>query len=310
MTISKATGHNYGNVRKEGINKGAIVRVCRSGLVIPYIESVTKKAEYFVHPEQCPSCGECTEVESDNLICPNTETCPAQIEGTIEFFFKTLGNCDGFGPKVIEQLVSSGEKTVRSIYAMTKLDFSRSGFGGKTCDNLFDELQASRVRPIEDWRFLAAFSIHNVGKGGCERLLKHHRLNDVFNLSINDIVAIDGFAETTANILAKSLDRIKPQLDALMVIGFNLIQTPLASEKGVSSPVSGKTLVFTGTMTKGNRTEMEKQAKSLGATVGSSVSSKTHYLVCGSNVGANKTAAAKKHGVKLLTEQEYMDLVA
>ncbi len=141
-------------------------------------------------------------------------------------------------------------------------------------------------------------------------MLKHYPLSKVFNLSVSDIIAIDGFADTTANSLVKSLDRIKLQFDALMVIGFNLIQTPLASEKAVSSPVSGKALVFTGTMTKGNRTEMEKQAKSLGATVGSSVSSKTHYLVCGANVGANKTAAAKKHGVKLLTEQEYMDLVA
>lgn len=312
VTISRATGHHYGAIIAKGIGIGAIVRVCRSGLVIPYIESVivpVSKDSPDPSKIMCPSCRSETEMDGDNLMCTNTETCPAQIEGRIEFFFKTIGNCDGFGPKVIEQLCGDGNKSVGEIYTMTKLCFSRAGFGGKTCDNLFEELKFSRQRPIEDWRFLAAFSIHNIGKGGCEKLLKHHRLADVFDLTAEDVTCIDGFAEKSANSLIRSLINIKPQFDALMAMGFNLAQTPLASEKGVSSPIAGKTIVFTGSMAHGKRDDMEKQAKLLGAKVGSSVSSKTDYLVIGANVGAAKTTAAEKHGVNVITEDDYLAML-
>lgn len=310
VTISKATGHHYSNVKNGGIDTGAIVKVCRSGLVIPYIEQVVKRSPLvFNTPSVCPSCASMTVVDGDNLMCSNTETCPAQIEGRIEFFFKTLGNCDGFGPKVIEQLVKYGENSVRSIYTMTPLCFTRAEFFGKTSTNLFDELVASRQRPIEDWRFLAAFSIHNVGKGGCERLLKHHRLADVFTLTRDNIVAIDGFAQKSANNLIYSLKKIKPAFDCLMSLGFNLVETPIGSESSVVSLISGKTVVFTGSMQKGKRGDMEKTAKSLGAKVGSSVSSKTDYLVVGENVGAAKTSAAERFGVRVLTEGDYLKMI-
>jgi DNA ligase (NAD+) len=310
VLVSRATGHHAGNVITQGIDTDAVVRVCRSGLVIPYIESVISPApsENYV-PHECPSCGAPTEMDGDNLMCTNIVNCPAQIEGLIEFFFATLGNIDGFGPKVIEQLNASGYSSVYSIYTMDVNDFDKAGFGGKTSDNLFNELTNSTKRPIEDWRFLAAFSIPNVGKGGCEKLLKHYFLEDVFSLTVKQIIAIDGFAEKTATTLVDALINIKPEFDALMGLGFNLIRTPLASEESASSPIAGKTVVFTGSMQRGGRSDMEKQAKSLGAKVGSSVSSKTDYLVIGTNVGANKTSAAEKHGVAVLTEDEYLKLI-
>ena len=313
VTISKATGHNWGNAYNHGIDSGAVVRVCRSGLVIPYIESVISPCNEYRNirtPEQCPSCNSPTEIDGDNLLCTNAETCPAQIEGMIEFFFKTLGNCDGFGPKVIERLCEVGARSAVDIYKTSIADLMACGFGAKTAVNLFDELVASRQRPIEDWRFLAAFSIHNVGKGGCERLLKHHRLADVFNLTADEIMVIDGFAQKTADSFVKSLKNIKPQFDALMRLSFNLVETSFASEEGATSSITGKTVVFTGSMQHGKRGDMEKQAKALGAIVGSSVSSKTSYLIIGENVGAAKTSAAEKHGVKVITEEEYLKLVA
>lgn len=309
VTISRATGHHHGNVKTGMIDEGAVVRVCRSGLVIPYIESVVTPSNVFRSPPKCPSCDSFTELDGDNLLCTNTEDCPAQVEGIIEFFFKTLGNCDGFGPKVIEQLVKCGENSVRSIYTMTPLCFTRAEFFGKTSTNLFNELVASRQRPIEDWRFLAAFSIHNVGKGGCERLLKHHRLADVFTLTRDDIVAIDGFAQKSADSLIYSLKKIKPAFDYLMSLGFNLVETSLASDRIVSGSLSGKTVVFTGSMVHGKRDDMEKHAKSLGAKVGSAVSSKTDYLICGANVGASKTQAAEKNGVTVISEDQYIEML-
>jgi len=317
VTISRATGHHYGNVQSKGIDAGAVVKVCRSGLVIPYIESVVTPVSAINVPAWCPSCSAPTHIDGDNLLCTNTVDCPAQIERTIEYFFKTIGNCDGFGPKIIQQLVGQyPDISIIDVYTgggdtrgMNKY-FGRAGIGQGIGNNLIDELERSKKEPIEDWRFLAAFSIPNVGKGGCERLLKHHRLEDVFNLTVDQIVEIDGFAKKTATALVEALDRIKSSFDALYSLGFNLIRTPLNSEKtAISSAISNKTIVFTGSMKSGSRDELQSGARALGANVASSVTSKTDYLVCGDKVGASKTEAAVKKGVKVLTEEVYLKLL-
>jgi DNA ligase (NAD+) len=285
------------------------VRVCRSGLVIPKIEKVVKPAEHVFAPTKCPSCGGKTEWEGDFLYCRSSDICPAQIETTIEYFFKTIGNCDGFGPKVIEQICKQGYSSVVSIYKMDQRDFESCGLGAGISANLCAELNRSQREPIEDWRFLAAFGINNVGKGGCERLLKHHRLETVFDLTVEDLIAIDGFAEKTATILYNALKRIRDDFNYLSGLGFNLTKTPLVSEQSATeSPVLNKTIVFTGTLRSGKRDDLEKTAKLYGAKIGSSVSSKTDFLVCGENVGANKTEAAKKHGVKVISEADYLAL--
>ena len=94
-----------------------------------------------------------------------------------------------------------------------------------------------------------------------------------------------------------------------MSLGFVLTQTPLASEKSGTSTIAGKAIVFSGSMRRGGRVDMEKQAKMLGAKVGSSVSSKTDFLVIGANVGATKTTAAERYGVTVITEDEYIDMI-
>ncbi|MGR9074093.1 MAG: DNA ligase, partial [Gammaproteobacteria bacterium] len=101
--ISRATAHHYGMVKELGIGKGALIELTRSGLVIPKIERVISPAKPEI-PSRCPSCGEELVWEKDYLYCPNTVQCPAQIENSIEHFFKTLGNIDGFGGKTIRKL--------------------------------------------------------------------------------------------------------------------------------------------------------------------------------------------------------------
>lgn len=307
--LRRATCHHYGNVLEQGIGVGATVRVYRSGLVIPYIERVIVKNTAVEVPDKCPSCGSATEMDGDNLFCTNHIDCPAQMEGIIEYWFKTLGNCDGFGPKVIEKLCESGFKYVVDIYSMDTSDFDRVSVGYGVAANLIKELDRSQAEEIEDWRFLAAFSIHTVGKGGCERLLKHHRLLDIFDLTVEDFIAIDGFAEKTAIVLHDSLKRIRDDFDILYKMGFNLSVTPLESERSDDHPIAGKTIVFTGSMKHGKRDEMKKQAKALGATVGGSVSGKTDYLICGDKVGASKTNAAAEKGVTVITEDQYIEML-
>ena len=102
------------------------------------------------------------------------------------------------------------------------------GFGEKTSQNLTEQLIRSRQESIEDWRFLAAFGVNRLGMGNCENLLKNYSLDQVFDLSVEDISNIDGFAELTAELIFKGLLSIKPQYDALVSGGFELEKTFLS----------------------------------------------------------------------------------
>jgi DNA ligase (NAD+) len=306
-TLSRATCHHYRNVKSEGIGPGAIIELVRSGLVIPKLVRVITPSDPDL-PTHCPSCG--TEIiwEGDHIVCPNKVDCPAQTENTLIHFFKTLGNNDGFGPKVIETLHARGINKISEIYALTVDDLVLFGFGQKTAQNLIDQLVLSREVEIEDWRFLSAFGISRLGGGNSERLLSHHPLSDLFKLSENDISSIDRFGKSIAKTLKIGFGLIEEEYNNVFACGFKLKLTPVGLTD-IDSPIAGLSIVFTGTMVQGKRDDMIKEAKALGAKVGKSVSSKTDYLVAGLKVGQNKTDAAKSKGVQVISEQNYLDMI-
>ncbi|EMA8957235.1 DNA ligase [Vibrio fluvialis] len=309
-TISRVTVHHYNMVKTNGVGPGAILQIVRSGLVIPKIEKVIKPAEPQI-PESCPSCQSHLLWESDHLVCPNKSDCPAQTENTLVHFFKTLGNNDGFGPKNIEKLANLGVKHIHQMYDLKPHHFAMYGFGEKTSKNLYEQLQASKDIEIEDWRFLAAFGVSRLGGGNCEKLLQHYSLLELFDATVEDLAKLDGFATVSAEAIVEGLANIKEEFLKVYDLGFNLIITPkLSEQEDSSSPIAGKTIVFTGTMLQGKRSDMEKHAKSLGAKVAKSVTSKTTYLVAGSKVGETKVNSAKDKGVKVLSEQDYLDLIS
>lgn len=311
-TISRVTVHHYNMVKTKKIGPGAIVQLVRSGLVIPKIEKVIEESnsEISYIPDVCPSCETHLIWESDHLICPNKTDCPAQTENTLVHFFKTLGNNDGFGPKVIEKLHESGMKRIHEIYEGIEHKFLGFGFGEKTALNLVDQLKASQTIEIEDWRFLAAFGVSRLAGGNCEKLLQHHSIVDLFKVSVEEMVKIDGFAKQSAEAIVEGLENVKEEFFKVYELGFSLAITPKQSEQSEkSSPIAGKLVVFTGSMTQGSRGDMEKQAKLLGAKVGKSVSGKTDFLVTGEKVGENKINAARDKGVKVISEEEYLLLI-
>ncbi|MGZ5576473.1 MAG: BRCT domain-containing protein [Methylobacter sp.] len=308
--ISRATAHHYGMVKNLGIGPGTLIELTRSGLVIPKIERVITPATPQI-PDHCPSCGSDLVWDSDYLYCLNTTKCPAQIETTIEHFFRTLANIDGFGQKTVEKLHTFGVNSIYVVYQLTMEQLQAMGFGDKTAQNLLDQLQRSRTEAIDDWRFLGAFGIYRMGLGNCERLLQHHHLLDIFNLTVEDVMDIEGFAEKTSAAVVECLAKIKTDFMQIYQLGFNLIPTSLITERQENiSPISGKTIVFTGTMVHGKRDDMSKTAKRLGAKVASSVTGKTDFLVTGTDVGMAKIAAATEKGVRVISEEEYLALLS
>ncbi|MDO8282549.1 MAG: BRCT domain-containing protein [Thermodesulfovibrionia bacterium] len=310
VTISRATAHNYGMVKKKGIGSNAIIELIRSGMVIPKIEKVIIKSTPDI-PKTCPSCNSTLIWDSDNLICTNVENCQAQIINTIEHFFKTLRNIDGFGSATIEKLYQSGIRNVYSIYLLKETDFERIGFGDKQSQNLIAELQRSRTEHLEDWRFLAAFGVHRLGIVNCQTLLQHVNINDIFQLTKQYLTEKKIFAVKTANIIVQGIKDIENEFAQLKNLSFNITYTRLLSEvrkEGGVSPIDGKHIVFTGKMQHG-RDEMEKEARLLRAKVAKTVSSRTDFLVTGENVGHKKIESAEKKGVQVITEVEYLKMI-
>ena len=304
-TIYRASGHHYGLVKEQGLGSGSVIELTRSGLVIPKINKVIRSVEAEI-PSKCPSCDENLTWESDFLMCLNHEACKDQIIGKIIYFYKVLANNDGFGEATIQKLYDEGIRNVGDIYKLTEFNLVSMGFGEKTSQNLINQLVRSRQESIEDWRFLAAFGVLRLGMGNCENLLKNYPLDQVFDLSVDDISNIDGFAELTAELIFNGLLNIKPQYENLIKDGFELEKTLILGETNTSDNLyHNKKIVFTGSMSS-SRAELQKQAKAFGAIVGSSVSSKTDLLIIGENVGQSKIKAAEKHGVEILSEAEYL----
>lgn len=311
--IRRVTAHHYAMVRDKGIGEGAVIKMSRSGEVIPKIEDVVQAVEQseLILPEVCPSCGAELEWEGDYLFCRNTMACPAQITNSIEHFFKVLGNVDGFGPSSVQKLHEYGLVSIPQLYKMDKAGFESAGFGPKQSENMVAQLRRSRTEQIEDWRFLAAFGVNRLGMGNCEKLLGFVAIDDIYTLTEEKIVEeIDGFQEKTARAICSGLMQVRPLFEELYGLGFTLQRTPLASQRDIAdSAIAGKTIVFTGSMVTGKRGDMEKEAKALGASVGKSITGKTELLVTGQKVGASKMEKAEKLGVQILSEEDYRKLL-
>ena len=308
--VSRVTAHHAGNVKALQLGKGAVISVERSGEVIPKIVDVVKTASSTQIAKACSSCGQDLSWQRDFLVCTNHSSCPAQMENTLEHFFKIHGQVDGFGSKSIEKLVAGGIDTLEKIYSSNEEDFINVGFGPGQSKNLRRELDRSISVDTEDWRFLGAFGIPQLGRGDSRRLLQHFRITDLAKITQEEIMEIEGFAEISSADIIQGLSKRWSTIHHMLGLGFNLIETPLLSEaEAIESPISDMKVVFTGKMISGSRSEMKKNALDLGAQVQSSVSSKTDMLICGEKVGPAKIAKAEKLGVRVISEEEYNSLL-
>lgn len=310
VTITWVTAHHYKKVEKEGIGTGAKIVIVRSGNVIPKIEEVKEPAKPEI-PSVCPTCQSELVWDKDYLYCPNTSGCSAQVENTMIHFFKALGNVDGFGPSTIHKLYLNGVDSVYNIYQMSLEDFIKYDFGEKTAQNLIEQLNRSRMEPLEDWRFLAAFGVFRLGEGNSQKILQQYKLLEVFSLTEGELKNTEGIDES-AKAIVEGLHKIKDQFVNLYNLHFNIQRTPLISEQrelGTISQISGKQILFTGEMEHGTRAEMEVEARKLGAKIGTSVSGKTDFLIVGNNVGQKKITAAQEKGVKIISESEYLSMI-
>ena len=306
-TITNVTAHHARNVLTQGLGVGAVVRLVRSGMIIPKILSTSKPVE-AVLPDACPCCSEVLVWSGDFLCCPNNAGCSAQAGSQLIHFSKSI-MMDLIGEKTANKLVDAG---VNSIPALLNLDadiLREIGFGVGQSANIIAEIQRVKSEPIQDYLVLAGLGISKLGRGAGEKLLAVHHFNQLQGLTVGDLIKIDGFAEKSAKKIIQQLHDKGDVLAFLQSFGFNMLHSSASVATALplpeDSPLAGLKLVFSGKMIQGNRDEMKRVAKAHGAKVQSAVGKNTDFLICGEKVGAVKMNAARDSGVQVLSEDQY-----
>ena len=309
-TIRNVTAHTGRHVEKLQLGPGAEVEIVRSGEVIPYLSLVRRPSPtpLNINDAHCPSCDSDLDWDGDYLVCPNHLGCPAQLSGRLEHWFRTLGVL-GFGPAVCDKLAASGITSGVKALQMTSDEFVSVGISPGIARNLEAAVETRKAEGVRDAMLLAALGIRHLGRGDSRRILECHALESVGQLTRQDLESINGFGPLTSSGIVGALGARWGEVEEFLALGFSIMRTPIkGAAASVDSPIAGKKIVFTGKSVM-PRSDMQDQARALGAEVQSSVSKATDMLVCGENVGASKMAKAEKLGVQIMMEADYLALI-
>ena len=328
VVVSRATLHNEDEIARKDVREGDVVRLQRAGDVIPQIISVDlkqrpKNSKPFVFPHHCPECGSLAIREEGMAVrrCEGGLICPAQAVERLRHFTSRLAfNIEGLGDQRIHELWQ--EKLIHSpadIFRLKrhrKILEEREGWGDKSVTKLLEAIEARRTIPLH--RFIYSLGIRQVGEATAKLLARHYISFENWRRSMMEARKEDSEAwrdldniEQIGPSMAKDIVAFfeeKHNREVLDDLNKELEITDYESQATGSSPLAGKTIVFTGTLAKMGRNEAKAKAESLGANVGSSVSAKTDFVVVGEDAGS-KAAKAKELGVKTLSEDKWLSLI-
>ena len=320
-TVSRATLHNIDELQRKDVRIGDTVIIHKAGDIIPeVIASLPKlrtgKEQKVVLPKKCPICNFAIVKKEGQvaLYCSNKKCFAKEKEMLAHFVSKKGFNIDGFGIKIVEQLMNEGLiKNFADIFELKKGDLILiERFGEKSVDNLLQAVAESKIVALN--KLIFALGIRFVGEENAFLLaqeLKSQSIKDFINkiqkMKLEDIIEIDGIGvKVGQSIFDYFHDEEKINLIyQLERLGVQLEKIELTKEK---SGVFGKIFVLTGSLESMSRDEAKELIKKYGAKVAGSVSVKTNYVVAGSDPGV-KYDKAKKLGVEILSEAEFEKLV-
>lgn len=311
VMVTSSTLHNQDEIERKDVRIGDTVLIERAGDVIPKIVQVILEkrpagAAAFRFPEDCPVCGH-PAVRPENEVvsrCQNM-SCPAQIKGRIQHFAsKGALDIDGLGEKIIDQLVETGLVTrVDQIFSLRPDVLSGlERLGDKSAENIFQAIQAAKQTTLA--RFIYALGIRNVGEH-LARVLEKAFASDIRRLLDAPAEALEAIDEV-GPIVAESFVKFRQDAENLAVVDACL-KAGLSFKK-VAQPVAGfltgKTVVFTGSLERFTRLEAEELTEALGGRASGSVSRKTDLVVAGPGAGS-KLKKAEELGIPVMSEAEF-----
>jgi len=316
-TVSRATLHNEDEIKRLDVRVGDTVIIQKAGDVIPDIVRVMKelrtgKEKKYIFPQKVPACGGDGSIEripgQAAYRCVYKNSAAVEQRKLEYFVSKKAFNIDGLGKKIIEQLMDENlVATFDDIFTLRRGDIlNLEGFKEKSADNLLKSIE--KAKKVSLSRFLTALSIPQVGEETAEDLAKYFgTLSSLQNATFEKIESINGVGPIIARSIIDwfSDSRNKKILERLL----SHIQILSQNKKNTSDKFNGMTFVLTGTLKSLSRDEAKEEIKKNGGGVSSSVSKKTSYVVVGDEPG-EKLEEAKRLGVKVLSEREFLDLIS
>jgi DNA ligase (NAD+) len=332
VIVSRATLHNQDEIERKDIREGDTVIIQRAGDVIPQIVAVdfslrSENSKIFVFPTTCPSCGSLAIREEGEaaIRCNNGLKCPAQIiERLIHFVSRNAFNIEGLGEK---QIIFFNELGLMNnpvdIFYLEEKDKkgelnlkNRYDWGEKSASNLFKAIEKAKTISLD--KFIYSLGIRHVGINTAKLLANLYlsfahwkeqmrALQNSDEKALAELLNLNGIGEKIAySIIAffkeESNWQIVEQLGEILTI-------PVMQAAEYHHVLVGKNIVFTGTLNKISRTEAKEKVEALGAKVTSSVTSKTDFVVCGTDAGS-KLKKAQELSIKILTEEEWLEILA
>jgi DNA ligase (NAD+) len=336
VVVANATLHNEDEIARKDIRLGDTVIVQRAGDVIPQILGVVAEkrpadAVPYEFPHKCPVCGSTALREIDAKTgtadvvrrCTGGLICAAQaVERLKHFCSRNAMDIEGLGDKQIEQFYHDGLiKTPADIFTLEARDAKgatrledREGYGETSVRNLFAAIAARREVPLN--RFIFALGIRHVGETNARRLARHFGTFDALRSCAraasegsearSEIEAIEGLGEVVAEAVADFF--AEPHNEEVLDALLEQVTPQPMEQLAATSPVAGKTVVFTGSLERMTRDEAKAQAERLGAKVAGSVSKTTDLIVAGPGAGS-KLAKAREFGIEIIDEDGWLRLV-
>jgi DNA ligase (NAD+) len=317
--VQRATLHNEDFIRSLDLREGDMVWVEKGGEIIPKITGKEQSDEVqstkdFSFPDVCPECGTpLVRVEGEAAWrCPNEEGCPPQQKGKIEHFVaRKAMNIDGLGEETIDLLYDKGLiRNIADIYSLRKEDIAAlERFGAKSADNILAGINASKSVP---WaRVLFALGIRMVGETTAKKIARRFNSIDALQWATKEqLIAIEDVGEQIAdNIIAyfNNLDNLTI-LTRLKEAGLQMEDLSTTSVP-LSNKLEGMTIVISGTFAHHSRDEYKEMIEAHGGKNSGSVSKKTSFILAGDNMGPEKRKKAEDLGVKIISEDEFLEML-
>jgi DNA ligase (NAD+) len=317
--VKRASLYNADEIERLGLHEGDSVRVAKGGEIIPKVVEVIMErrkegAQPVVFVTQCPDCGAALQKNEGevNFFCPNAATCPPQVKGRIEHFVaRRAMDIDGLGSEIIAQLVDAG--LIKDYTDLYDLKYEQvvalDRFAEKSARNLIDSIAASKSVPYA--RVLFAMGLRFVGETVAKKLVKQFQSIDALaSASKEAVLSVHEIGERIADSIVEFFSDPANQERVARLKAAGLQFELGEGEKAVSQKLAGLSFVVSGTFENFSRDGIKDVIEANGGQVKGSVSAKTNFLLAGADAGPSKLEKATQHKVRVLTEAEFIDMLA
>ena len=317
--IKRASIHNANEMTRLDLHEGDMVFIEKGGEIIPKITGVdmsirNPQKPIFVFPTNCPDCNsDLIRVEGEaNHYCLNDSLCPTQIKGKIEHFIQRKAlNIENIGVETIDLLFEKSIiKDVGDLYNLTTLDFiGLDGFQSKSIQNILSSIEKSKTVPFR--KVLFGLGIRHVGATIAEKLvIEFKSINNLRDASYEELIAVPEIGDRIAISIIAFFN--KPEnIDLINRLEQSNVQLSedILEQEQESTSLEGKSFVISGVFQNFDRDGLRDKIISNGGKVVSSISSKLDYLIAGDNMGPSKLEKANQLSIKIITEDEFLNLL-